>query len=181
MNATRRPDRGPQSGAAPSTTESPDASASVAAAAASPADALEPMLATLACERLAVAYAAAVDGGDADAAAACFVADGVLEMPGGRRFDGRDAIAQRVRDQSADQVSRHVLSNFALRLTGDGRVAGRCLLTLYRATRTAPGPLPLHGPYLVGEYDDEYRRTADGWRLARRTLRTVFRRAEGGA
>ena len=131
------------------------------------------------CERLVTAYARAVDLGDADAAAGCFVDDGLLEMPGGRRFEGRAAIAQRVREMPAEQVSRHVLSNFWLQLQLPDRASGGCTLTMYRGSRGAgPGPLPLDGPYLVGDYSDEFRHTALGWRLARRTLVTIFRRAE---
>jgi ketosteroid isomerase-like protein len=131
-----------------------------------------------ACEQVAVGYAKASDKGDADAAAAHFVEDGLLEMPGGRSYAGRDAIRQRLADQPAGQVSRHLLSNFSARVVSPGRVTGHCVVTLYRATRTATGPLPLAGPYLVGEYDDEYHSTPEGWRLARRKLTTVFRRQD---
>jgi hypothetical protein len=80
----------------------------------------------------------------------------------------------------ADQVSRHMLSNFVLRLQSHDSATGACYLTMYRGARGASaGPLPLDGPYLVGEYSDEYRRTDHGWRLVRRRLTTVFRRAEG--
>ena len=132
-----------------------------------------------ACEQVAVGYAKASDRGDADAAAEFFVVDGVLEMPGGRSFSGRSAVRQRLLTQPAEQVSRHLLSNFTTRLLAAGHVAGHCYVTMYRATRDAPGALPLAGPYLIGEYDDEYRLTLDGWQISRRRLTTVFRRQDG--
>lgn len=132
----------------------------------------------LACEQLAIGYARASDVGDAHQAAACFTEDGQLDMPGGRSFIGRDAIRQRLIDQPADQVSRHVLSNISIELRSPDHAVGQCYVTMYRGARTtSAGALPLDGPYLVGQYDDEYRRTAEGWRLARRKLTTIFRRA----
>lgn len=131
-----------------------------------------------ACEQLAIGYARASDVGDADRAAAYFTEDGQLEMPGGRSFMGRDAIRQRLADQPADQVSRHVLSNISIELRSPDYAVGQSYVTMYRATRTgSAGALPLDGPYLVGQYDDEYRCTPEGWRLARRKLTTIFRRA----
>lgn len=131
-----------------------------------------------ACEQVAIGYARASDAGDADRAAAYFTEDGLLEMPGGRSFKGRDAIRQRLLDQPADQVSRHVLSNISIEQRSPDHALGQSYLTIYRAARTSSaGALALDGPYLVGQYDDEYRQTSEGWRLARRKLTTIFRRA----
>lgn len=130
-----------------------------------------------ACEHVVISYARASDLGDADHAAALFTEDGQLEMPGGRTYTGRAAIRLRLRDQPSGQVSRHLLSNLTVERRGPAVATGRSCVTIYRATRTGgTGPLPLLGPYLVGEYEDEYRLTAEGWRLATRRLTTIFRR-----
>lgn len=133
----------------------------------------------LACEQVAIGYARAVDAGDGQRAASYFAEDGLLEMPGGHSYRGPIEIAQRLLDQPKDQVSRHLVSNFSLEMRSSDVAAGQAYVTIYRATRTsAPGPLPLDGPYLVGQYDDEYRRTDLGWLLARRRLTTIFKRTD---
>lgn len=131
-----------------------------------------------ACERVAIAYARATDAGDGAAAAALWVEDGVLEMPGGRRYEGRDAIGRRLLGQPADPLSCHVLANVLVTVESAERASGSALLTIYRGARPPDGgPVPLTVPYLVGRYDDVYRRTHAGWRLAHRRLETLFRRA----
>jgi limonene-1,2-epoxide hydrolase len=46
-------------------------------------------------------FAAAVERGDAEAAAACFAPDAIYEEPPRFRFDGQDAIAAFIRDFAA--------------------------------------------------------------------------------
>ena len=128
-----------------------------------------------ACERLVYGYARAADFGDSAAAAGFFAADGVLEMPGGKRFAGRDAIRGRLEQQPADQVSRHVITNVLIETAGEGRARGFCYLTLYRGTRTE-GPMPAGVPFVVGHYEDEFVRTDEGWRFAFRRLTFTFRK-----
>ena len=132
-----------------------------------------------ACHRLVVAYARATDLGDPAAAGALFTEDGVLEMPGGRRFVGRAAIAGRIAAQPPRQVSRHLLSNIAVAACSTDHASGSLLVTMYRGSGADDGrAVRLDGPYLVGEYSDDYRRTPDGWRIAHRRLTTVFRRPD---
>ncbi len=141
----------------------------------------EPELAAIerACHRLVVAYARATDLGDAAAAGALFTEDGVLEMPGGRRFVGRAAIAGRIAAQPPRQVSRHLLSNVEVAACSTEHARGSLLVTMYRGSSADDGrAVRLDGPYLVGEYSDDYRRTPDGWRIAHRRLTTVFRRPD---
>ncbi len=129
------------------------------------------------CNRLVTAYARATDLGDGPAAAALFTEDGQLDMPGGRSFHGRAQIAARIAEQPRQQVSRHVIANIVIEPQAADRAAGSLYVTMYRGQRPeSGGPVPLDGPYLVGEYEDEYRRTAEGWRIARRRLTTIFRR-----
>lgn len=134
------------------------------------------------CNRLVTAYARATDLGEGAAAAALFTQDGQLDMPGGRSFRGREEIARRIAEQPPQQVSRHVITNIAIEPHSADRATGVLYLTMYRGQRPEPGgTAALDGPYLVGEYEDEYRRTAEGWRIARRRLDTIFRRnVDGG-
>jgi hypothetical protein len=133
-----------------------------------------------ACARLVHGYARAADFGDSAAAAALFLEEGVLEMPGGKRFEGRAAIRKRLEEQPQGQVSRHVMTNLLVEPIDNDRARGFCYFTLYRGTRGAgQGPLPLEAPFIVGHYDDGYVRTPEGWRFAQRRLTFTFRRDIG--
>lgn len=133
-----------------------------------------------ACARLVHGYARAADFGDSAAAAALFADDGILEMPGGKRFVGRAAIRQRLDEQPASQVSRHVISNLLVDALGENRARGFCYLTLYRGTRgDTGGPLPSAAPFVIGHYEDEYVRNGADWRFASRRLTFTFRRGDG--
>lgn len=141
---------------------------------------IKPMLVERACERLVHLYARLADAGDPRGAAALFAPDGVLDMPGGKRFVGPEAVQRRLEEQPRNQVSRHVMSNLIVDYLDEGSARGFCYFTLYRGTRGAsPGPLPSQLPFVVGQYDDEYVLAADGWRFARRTLMFTFRREMG--
>jgi len=130
-----------------------------------------------ACWRAAVAYARCTDLGDGAGAARWFTADGRLEMPGNRVYTGRDAIARRIDEQPAGQVSRHLLGPALFTRTSAITADATLPVTMYRGPRPAAGgPVALAGPYLVGEYIDTYHRDADGWRIAHRRLVTIFRR-----
>jgi SnoaL-like domain len=133
-----------------------------------------------ACARLVHGYARAADFGDGAAAAALFADDGVLEMPGGKRFAGRAAIQQRLAEQPAAQVSRHVISNLLVDALDEDRARGFCYLTLYRGVRGDTGdPLPSAAPFVIGHYEDEYVRSGADWRFASRRLTFTFRRGDG--
>ncbi len=133
-----------------------------------------------ACARLVYSYARAADFGDSAAASALFADDGVLEMPGGKRFAGAAAIRQRLAEQPADQVSRHVISNLLIDALDENRARGFCYLTLYRGTRRdTVGPLPSAVPFVIGHYEDEFARSGADWRFAARRLTFTFRRGDG--
>lgn len=133
-----------------------------------------------ACARLVHGYARAADFGDSAAAAALFADDGVLEMPGGKRFAGPAAIRQRLAEQPAAQVSRHVISNLLVDVVAEDRARGFCYLTLYRGVRgDASGPLPSAVPFVIGHYEDEFVRSGADWRFALRRLTFTFRRGDG--
>jgi hypothetical protein len=135
------------------------------------------ILAERACERLVHLYARLADAGDAAGAAALFAADGVLEMPGGKRFAGQEAVRGRLEEQPRDQVSRHIIGNLLVDVLDDQHARGFCYFTLYRGVRaTDSGPLSSQVPFVVGQYEDAYVRAGGDWRFARRTLTFTFRR-----
>lgn len=111
-------------------------------------------------------YADAVCGRDRTEWAATWVPDATWDLGGGREVTGLEAIVdlwQSAMDRYPSVEHRYEDNEASLdETTGTGR--GRA--HVHEITRTADGTVS----EMRGHYDDEYRRTADGWRFARRTL-----------
>ena len=118
---------------------------------------------------LAARYAHAADRGRFDDVAALFTADGVLEMPDGRRLAGRDAIraflvetanTMRIAATSGSFIRHHV-SSHQITLDADDRASGYAYFFVVTD----------RGPDHWGRYADRYVRSTDGWRFAERRVR----------
>ena len=132
------------------------------------------------CERLVTAYCHHVDHGEAERIAQLFSEDGVWTSPE-VTMDGREAIrkAMAVRQANAARMSRHVCNNFLLNIIDADHAEGTVYLTLYRHDGKEGRALsPLEGPAMVGEYRDQFVRTAEGWRISRREIEVNFLRRE---
>ncbi len=66
-------------------------------------------------------------------------------------------------------ATHHHLSNISLRFEDDGSVRG---VSYIYAWHRRSGDEP--DQHLWGEYHDRFVRTPDGWRIAERTLRSLF-------
>jgi ketosteroid isomerase-like protein len=112
-------------------------------------------------------YNHSIDSGDADEWAGCFVEDAVFDGAG-MVTTGRDAL-RAFAEQVGGRGKRHVLLNPLIDVDGD-TAHGRAYVLL------------LDGPGIgaVGGYDDEFTRTADGWRIAKRSF-TIDARAGAAA
>jgi uncharacterized protein (TIGR02246 family) len=110
--------------------------------------------------QLYAAYNLAVDDGDGDGFAGCFVADGAL-VSDGNPVEGRAALADFARSVPAGLPGiRHVATNVSV--TGEGDAAtGRCYLILMVA-----GGQPQM--LMSGSYRDTLRRDGGDWRFVRR-------------
>ncbi len=110
--------------------------------------------------QLYAAYNLAVDDGDGDGFARCFVADGAL-VSDGNPIEGRSALADFARGVPAGLPGiRHMATNVSV--TGDGdAAAGRCYLMLMAA-----GAQPQ--VVMTGRYRDTLRRDDGAWRFVRR-------------
>lgn len=133
-----------------------------------------------ACERLALDFAWHVDHRNAEDVAALFAPDAAFERKG-EVLDGRDAIHAAQLKRPAGLVTRHVCANLRIDVLDAEHARGTHYFLLYRhdhaAAGTEPGkPAPLGPPETVGEYHDDYRLTAEGWKIARRAAKAAFRR-----
>src|SRR5438874_2523392 len=142
-------------------------------------DAVERLLAERDCERLVVDYARRLDLGDPERVAELFTDDAVWEMPGRLRFEGRaqlrEAFATRM--VAPGRTARHVVTNVAIDLVAPGEAIGFCYLINYRhdsPTGQPEDPAPAEAPMYVGQYQDRFVRTAEGWRFKHRRSEVAF-------
>jgi hypothetical protein len=121
-------------------------------------------------QQLYARYNHAVDNGDGEMFASCFVPDGVLEGSGPEPVAGHDALrAFAVSVGQGLPGIRHFAANVmatpsssAAQDAADTAADGRCYLMVYVAQNGAPQFL------ITGRYRDELRRDAGGWRFVRR-------------
>ena len=131
-----------------------------------------------ACERLSILYARMVDFKQYELVPEVFTEDAFLNAGGPLR--GMEKIAKGMSRRPETLRSRHVLTNIFIQVLDADRARGTSYLSLYRHVgeeSLSPGAIELSGPAAVGEYEDEFRRTEDGWRISSRVLHMQFRRA----
>lgn len=111
-------------------------------------------------QQLYARYNTAIDTGDGESFAGCFVADGVFN-PGHALLEGHEAIAGFAVDTHKNlPLMRHNATNIVI--DGDGDAAeGSAFLIGYMAG-------PEYKVIVTGRYRDQLTRTADGWRFTDR-------------
>jgi 3-phenylpropionate/cinnamic acid dioxygenase small subunit len=133
-------------------------------------DPLADMLDRVAVFDLTVDYCTALDTKDWDALRSVFVPEATARL-GRTDHEGVDDIIGRCRSAlSSLDASQHMITNHRIRVAGD-RATSSCYVQAQHVRADASD-----GPnYLVGgRYDDELRRTADGWRIVRRVLTVLW-------
>ena len=132
----------------------------------------------LACRRLISAFAYHVDHRHPEDAARLFAEDASFERKG-EVLHGREAILQAQRDRPAGLVTRHVCAEPHIEVLDAGNARAVTYFQIYRgvAEPGATGVLPLHGPEVVGQFEDSFRLTPEGWRIHSRRARAVFRQS----
>lgn len=126
--------------------------------------------------QLTIDYCWALDTGNWEVLRRIFTPDAVADLGHGGQ-DGVEEIIDRVSsalaplDDSQHMVSNHQIS-FDLDLGRDrDRATGRCYLQAQHIRHAARGG----ALYTIGgRYEDEYVRTLDGWRIAERTIVTMW-------
>jgi ketosteroid isomerase-like protein len=117
-------------------------------------------------------YCAALDGHDWQALERCFTPDAVAVyggVPG--EHDGLDAIKEVCRASLEPlDASQHLVANHLVELAGD-TAASRCYVRAQHCRRELPDG---ENFMIAGTYEDEWLRTADGWRITRRVLAVTW-------
>jgi uncharacterized protein (TIGR02246 family) len=103
------------------------------------------------------AYGTLFDARDASGFALLYTDDAVLVQIGGKEIRTREKFARAVRNMPPRGEGFHRLIDSEIAIDGDEARA-----TCRFAARTSDGR------DVTGHYEDEYRRTGDGWRFTRR-------------
>jgi len=131
------------------------------------------------CQRVLMRSVNVFDQGDYRGFAELFAPDGVFVRANqpDEPLVGREAILNALLARPAGRLSRHLCTNIEIDVIDENRAVGRCYLLLY--TANAADPAPAGGRQAdpvqrLGEYRDEYVRTDEGWRIARREGKAVM-------
>lgn len=118
-------------------------------------------------------YCFAMDSSDAAGMADCFTADGVFDIVGRKRFEGREAIKHLVANTTA-QRPRHVWVNLMIRRCAAGVADSTSyFLVINPSTGAITG---------YGEYRDESIKGPDGmWRFQNRVVDFKWQSEENAA
>lgn len=130
------------------------------------------------CQKLALRFTALNDAQDYDALASLFTENGEFARPTDpdNPVQGRDAILAAFKARPSDRITRHICTNIEVEAVSRDRANGRMYVFLITGDA---GEAAAHGinaapRRLMGEFRDEYVRTPDGWRIARRTGTVTF-------
>ncbi|MCU0260347.1 MAG: nuclear transport factor 2 family protein [Ilumatobacteraceae bacterium] len=138
-------------------------------------DAIADLLDRQAIIDVTIAYTWALDTKDWDALDDVFLPDATADLGLPHTHIGRDAIKERISGALGPlDDSQHLIGNHDVRIDGDTATC-RCYLhaqhVLHAAADEGTG-----GPLFVvaGRYEDRFVRTPEGWRIAYRTLITMW-------
>jgi 3-phenylpropionate/cinnamic acid dioxygenase small subunit len=116
-----------------------------------------------------VRYATAVDRRDWALFRSCFLDDVVADYGDAGRWDGLDGLVEFMAAAHVGfSATNHMLSNMVIRVEGD-----RAAATTYVHAVLSFASDESHWVDAVGTYEDELRKTAEGWRIERRTFRST--------
>ena len=72
--------------------------------------------------------------------------------------------------------TRHFVTSTAFSVVEETHAKGVTYYTLYLYGGDENPPYPLEGPFVVGEYHEEFELTEHGWKIKRREARIKFRK-----
>jgi hypothetical protein len=131
-----------------------------------------------ACERLVLDSVAFNDALDFESFAGLFSAEGVMIRPAGDELVGPAAILAAYRSKPAGRTTRHIVTNVRITVEASDRARGLSYAVVYGANACGPteGAFGVRADprQLVGEFEDEFILTAEGWRFRSRRARFVM-------
>ncbi|MDX1404348.1 MAG: nuclear transport factor 2 family protein [Woeseiaceae bacterium] len=87
---------------------------------------------------------------------------------------GRSAIQAAFEARPASRITRHICTNLIVTARSDSEASGYLYALLYTGDSGDEDVTIADERQYVGEFEDDYRRTGDGWRIARRVGKLIF-------
>ncbi len=126
------------------------------------------------CTRLSLDYSFFADSHQMDAWAALFAEDAEMHLLG-QQHKGRAAIRASVNANNPDMASIHKLHNIRIDVVSPTEAHGTVGVSLFVAPKKdGVGQAKDLAPVIMGNYQDTYRKTAEGWRFASRAFAPVI-------
>jgi hypothetical protein len=132
-----------------------------------------------ACERLAIDYSFYADSQQLEAWSNLFAEDAEMTLFG-QTHKGRAAILGSLNGGNRGAVATfHSNSNIRIDVVSQTEARGTVGVTLFAAPKKdGVAQVKEITPAVVGHYEDVYRKTAEGWRIAKRGFTMVISRAQ---
>jgi uncharacterized protein (TIGR02246 family) len=131
-----------------------------------------------ACERLVLDFVHHSDTQNPEALAELFTDDATVVRPTGDSLEGRAAILASYRARPAGRITRHICANIRITVESADRARGLTYALVYSGNAEAPAyahfGIEAEPRQLVGEFEDEFVRTSEGWRFSSRHARFVM-------
>jgi hypothetical protein len=132
-----------------------------------------------ACSKLITQFAVFNDLGHYEELANLFTGDGRYARPTDpdNFAEGRAAILAAFESRPRDKLTRHLITNILVDVTGPASASGFCYVTQYSGSTATPAAKFGHqanAAQLVGEYTDEFVLTASGWKFRQRSGKLIF-------
>jgi hypothetical protein len=130
-----------------------------------------------ACTRLVLESIAANDRQDYAAFAALFTSDGLLHRPNGAPLCGYDEIVESYRTRPRNRITRHICTNILVHVDSPHAAHGMTYVVLYSADALNSDKhfgAKCDSRTLIGELEDNFKMTMDGWRIAERRAKFVM-------
>lgn len=129
----------------------------------------------LQCSQLVLTYCWAFDHFMVEPFVNIFTQDATWNRPTGDTFKGIEDIRNSFLKRNLDITYRHLCSNVLITPIDDKNASGVSLATVFTAPKLIDSPAKLELPGTIVEYEDEFKRTADGnWRISNRKTTKIF-------
>ena len=131
-----------------------------------------------ACEKLVIDSATFNDHMDWPALAGLYTPDGTVERPNGEVIRGREAIEESYAAGPTNRLTRHACVNLRVHVDSSSEAHATTLAIIYfcDANDTPNGHMGIRAneSHLVGEFEDTFASTDEGWRISSRIARMIM-------
>lgn len=104
---------------------------------------------------------------------ALFTENAVFQIAGGPEIVGREAIIAALRERGPLATMRHISRVVRINATGESTAEAISYVTIWRGDAT-PGDQAVSGPWIMGEYHDEFQMQDRRCLISRRLVKIVF-------